>query len=137
MTRPNKLDDVSVAIGQIQAEIKTLFKRADEDRDTQKGHHEANQQAMGQLRDGTQSAIGELRGTATKHYDQTTRALEDLTREVKALTARPPAEIGGMSRGRLALLASIGLVTLWIIGRLIEAGFSWLITHLLNMKFGG
>ena len=117
-----KLDDISLAIGQIQSDIKTLFKRADEDRAEQDERHKANQDSMGETRQATQKAIAELR--------------DAIGREVRAAIASAPP-VTPMSRTRLAVLASIGLVTLWLIGRMIEAGLSWVIEHFLNMKFGG
>ena len=70
---------VSQDIGKIQSSITTLFKRADEDRNTQLRQHEANQQSMGQLRESTQKAIAELRQTATDRYGGMERALDGLT----------------------------------------------------------
>ena len=119
---PGKLDEISLAIGQIQSDIKTLFRRADEDRAEQDERHRANQDAMGETRDATQKAIGELR--------------QAIRGEVRAAMAGATPSMP-MTRTRLAVLASVGLVTLWVIGRVIEAGFSWVITHFLNLKFGG
>jgi hypothetical protein len=148
---------VSQDIGRIQSSLVTLFKRADEDRVTQRHHHEANQLSMGEFRQSTQKAISELKDTASKRYEGIERALDGLTSELRdhaaAVSRIQAAEAkkleirdaraaasdvsAQMSRNRLVALAGLGLLTLWIVGRLLEAGMTWMVGHFLGMKFGG
>lgn len=148
---------VSKDIGNIQSSLITLFKRADEDRETQRSNHQANQQSLGELRNGTQKAIAELRRTATARYGRMERALDGLTGELRHHAAtvsriqaaeakaieRRSAERAAteatseMSRNRLMALAAVGLLAIWLVGRLLEAGLTWMVGHFLGMKFGG
>lgn len=125
----NKLDDISVEIGEIRSSLKTLFNRAQEDRQQQQRNHDANQQAIGDLRDGTQKAISELAQTATHRWEETTDALRNLTTKLQehadaVSNMKPEIRDLKISRGRLAALASVGLLALWVIGRALEAGIS-------------
>lgn len=104
--------DISRAIGNMESSIKNIEKRAEEDRELQNTRHSENQDALQKLGD-------ELK----KH----------------AVQVQMPhlAQGEAISRIRLATLASVGLVTLWIVGRALEAGLGWFIERVLHMKFGG
>src|SRR5271170_7081017 len=73
---PARLDDLSVAIGDIQSSLRTLFKRADEDRDIQTERHAANQEAISELRQAMQRSNSELRRDATERWNGATTAIE-------------------------------------------------------------
>lgn len=156
---PNKLDGLSVAIGDIQSSLRTLFKRADEDRDTQAKRHEANQKAIGDLRNDMQSANSELRQSAVERWDgataaidrvaeiATTRddtmtvALNDLSRELKEhsdVVANMEPKINSLQMGRAKLwtLASVGLFFLSALGWATLEGLKWIFTFGIK-KFGG
>jgi hypothetical protein len=133
---PGKLDEISAAIGELRSSVVTLFRRADEDRrktDQDRLRVEEDRRKQEQRHNDNQRAMAQMRETSATAHAELRKALEDLTREIRA---SPPPQIGAMSRGRMMALATVGLVTLWIIGRVLESAFSWLIAHFLNMKFG-
>ena len=157
--RPSGLDELSVAIGDIQASIRSLFKRADEDRDTQAKHHVANQLAIGALRGDMQTANSELRQSAierwqgaeaaidrvaeiaTKRDDEMKSALSDLARELKehsdvVANMEPKIATLQLSRGRLAGLAAVGMLALTVVARAIEMGITQLVAFAFR-KLGG
>jgi hypothetical protein len=154
-----RLDDLSVAIGNIQSSLQTLFKRADEDRETQARRHDANQKAIGDLRNDMQSANSELRRSAVERWDGATAAIErvaqvattrddtmtaalaDLSRELKehsdvVANMEPKITSLQISRGKIAALAGVGILSLWVIGQAAEAGFNQLLAWAFK-KFGG
>jgi chromosome segregation ATPase len=145
---PGRLDELSVAIGEIKASLRTLFQRAEEDRAQRAREHADNQRALGGLRQDTQKAIGELRQVATDRYSETTKAVEGFTEELgelrqelrnhAAAVSNMQPQIASLqtSRGRLATFAAIGVLALWAVGRAIEAGISQ-IAGMIFKKFGG
>jgi hypothetical protein len=143
---------LSILVGEFRSSLRTLFNRADEDRRIARHNQEATLKAFGELRDGTQRSIAELRRAAAEHYDTTAASVDGLRRDLQAQAAAvseirnasaaapeqlPQIAAAQLSRGKIAALASIGLVTLWIIGRVLEAGLTWAVGHLLGLKFGG
>lgn len=129
------------ALGGFRSDIKTLFQRATEDRIEREREHRENQQAMGEMRQGMQAAMAELRDTASRRYEETTHAVADLTEQVKSqgeklddhARAVTALQIG---RGKLAALALVGFAALTVLMWAIEAGFQWLVTHGLKKLFG-
>jgi methyl-accepting chemotaxis protein len=110
---------------------------------------------MGEIAKSTAGSISELRQSATKHWDETGAAIERLSNVTKDLARK----IGDQSlkldehaatvseqqktistlqigRGKLAFLASIGVLAITAIGWAIEAGIQWFAEHVLRMKFG-
>lgn len=157
--RPSGLDDLSVAIGDIQASLRSLFKRADEDRDTQARQHIANQLALGAMRNDMQTANSELRQSAVERWQQATVAIDrvadiatarddemkvaiaDLGHQLAEHSAavsniKPQITSLQMSRGRLAALATTGVLALWVVARAIEMGINQLV-GLVVRKLGG
>jgi hypothetical protein len=120
MTPP--LDEINRAIGGLEAQVDGLISRAEEDRAARDKDHAENQLAMGELRASTQGAITEMR-------QQIKQAVEELTGEVR----RNGNDYFG--KGKLAMMAMLGLVTFWFIGHIFEAGVEWLITHFVNLNF--
>jgi hypothetical protein len=120
MTPP--LDEINRAIGSLEAQVNSLSDRAEEDREARDKDHAENKKAMGEMRDATQVAIAEMR-------KQIKEAVEGLTVEVR----RNGNDYFG--KGKLAVMAMIGLVTFWFIGHIFEAGVEWLITHFVNLNF--
>ena len=47
---------------------------------------------------------------------------------------RPQIDAMHVSRSKLVVLASLGLFTLWVLGRAMEAGITWVVMHFLNIK---
>ena len=157
--RPSGLDELSVAIGDIQASLRSLFKRADEDRDTQVRQHVANQLAIGSLRQDMQTANSELRQSAIERWKDATIAIEHVAEiatarddvmkmaisdlghqlaEHSAAVANMKPQITSlqMSRGRLAALAATGVLALWVVARAVEMGINQLV-GLVFRKLGG
>ena len=127
----SRLDELSRVIGAIEKSVDDLTSRAAEDRDIQAKRHEDNQRAIRLMEE-----------ASTKNNGETKSAIDALTRELKvhALSVQgiqPQISALQVSRSRMALLASIGLLVLWGVGRGIEAGLGWMIEKLLRMKFGG
>jgi hypothetical protein len=154
-----RLDDLSVAIGDIQSSLRTLFKRADEDREDQAKRHAANQEAIGELRQTLQLSNSELRQSAVDRWNAATAAIEqvakiatarddtmttalaDLSRELKehsdvVANMEPRITSLQISRGKLAALAGVGILSLWVIGQAAEAGFNQLLAWAFK-KIGG
>lgn len=131
-----QFDEMSRAIGVIENAVEELKNRATEDREVGDKRHQQNQDAINDLK----QSSGRTK-TALDHLASETKgAIDKLVAEVKRqVTITPPAPLPQVqaSRGKLYALASIGLVTLWLLGRLIESGVGWAFTKLLNMKFGG
>jgi hypothetical protein len=129
-------DEISRAVGVIENAVAELKDRASEDREVGDRRHQQNQDAINELKQtgaGTKSALDHL-------ASETKGAIDRLTSEMKRqVTVTPPAPLPQVqaSRGRLYALASVGLVTLWIVGRAIESGVGWAVEKLLKMKFGG
>ena len=107
---PGKLDQISHAIGTIEAAIHELQRRADEDRET-RDHWFAESRA----------AIAAL----TQKLDQHAAAVEMLRPAVAALE---------LSRSKLTAWASIGLAGVvvfgWIVEALVKAAAAWAWSHL-------
>lgn len=138
---PGKLDEISRAIGAIETSVKAQDKRSDEDRDLANHRHNENQKAIGDLRQDTQRAISELSHTASDRWEDTTNTLNELRRDLLAhaaavSTIQPQVAALQLSRGRLALLASIGLIA---VSAILEAAKAFLAAALAwgFKKFGG
>lgn len=120
---PSRLDDLSVKIGEITADVRELKRRASEDRNLANARHAENQEAMAELRQSTASAIAEFR-------QETTKALETLTKKLD----RESVTTLSAPRLRLVALAAIGASTLvllgWIIDAAVKAGVTWVLAHL-------
>jgi DNA helicase IV len=72
-----ELDPLSVAVGEFKSAMRTLFRRADEDREIGERRHTANQDRLGELSQSTSVAISELRRTAETHWEKTQEKIED------------------------------------------------------------
>ena len=77
-----------------------------------------------------------------KLLEANTKAIGDLTAVVKTLAdsvafMRPVVDSVAVTKGRLALLASVGFGIVVAIGWLLEAGLKWAIAWVLKAKFGG
>lgn len=138
---PARLDELSLTIGTIKADVKELQRRAQEDREahavdrtTHARFHAENQERMGAIAQETQKAIGELRTTADARWTETGRALERLTIAVGGM--QPQISNLQASRTRILTLASIGLLALWVLGHAIEAGLRQMV-EIAFKKFGG
>ena len=150
------LGDVNKTLGQFSSDIRTLYKRADEDREERRREqqerreeHAENQVRMGEIAQAAASSISELRRTATKRWDETGSAVEKLSGKIDGLSdkldehaatvSRQQKTISAlqMGRGKLLFLASIGGLAIIVIGWAVESGFQWLIEHFLKTKFGG
>jgi dsDNA-specific endonuclease/ATPase MutS2 len=147
---PTKIDEISFKLGTIESSIEALEKRAEQDRERaeqylqlQTERHSENQEGLAQIRNHTQAAISEANKTVAEYYAKTNAQLEGISKELRdhaaavASMRTAGSQIDAMSRSKLALLASVGLVALWIIGHAIEAGLTWLVGYLLKAKFGG
>ena len=129
-------------IGEFREAIKALKVRGQEDRDRAERRHSDLQAMIGDLRQTTSASIAEQRRVESEHWDKTTSGLEALSEAVGGHGAKLDAHarlLGSLqsSRGRLMILASIGGLTLLVIGRAIEDGAQWVFDHLLRIKFGG
>jgi chromosome segregation ATPase len=145
---PSRLDDLSVAIGDIKASLRTLFERGREDREQRSRDHRDNQRALGELRQDTQRAISELQQTATNRYSETTRAVEGFTAELGELrqelrnhaaavtNMQPQIQSLQVSRGKLVTLAGVGVLALWLVAKAIELGVQQIFAWAFK-KFGG
>jgi prefoldin subunit 5 len=110
---PGKLDEISQAIGALQAGIGAL--------------------ATGMER--IETSIADNRTLQSTRHGENRRDIEALQREVQRLQTLVAAlQLG---RGKLALLAGVGFIALTVFVWAIEAGFQWFIGHVLKMKFGG
>lgn len=138
---PGRLDEISRAIGAIETSVRAQDKRSDEDRDLANRRHNENQSAIGDLRQDTQRSMSELSQTATERWNHTTEVLNELRRDLLAHAAavssiQPQVAALQITRGRLIMLASIGLVAVSVI---IEAAKAFLAATLAwaFKKFGG
>jgi hypothetical protein len=127
----HEIDDLSLTIGEIKTSVKALERRAEEDRRLSEKRHDDNQSAIRQVErqnDATSRAIGDL-----------SKTLEALIKKFDAhvLSVQPQLAAALGSRARLTALASIGLIALLAIGKLIETGATWLVQHFISIKFGG
>lgn len=119
--------EISRAIGAIEASIKNIELRATEDRKLQNKRHDDNQAAIERL-ESTENDTKNAVATLTKELRQQALTVSGMQPQISSLQ---------VSRTRLATLASLGLLTLWFVGRALEYGAQWLIEHLFKIKFGG
>jgi outer membrane murein-binding lipoprotein Lpp len=105
---PGKLDQISHAIGMIEAAIRELQRRADEDR-------EARDRWFAESR----AAIAGL----TQKIDQHAAAVEVLRPAVAALE---------LSRSKLAAWASIGFAGVVVFGWIVEAAVKWALARIFS-----
>ena len=156
------LSEFNKTIGEFSSDIKTLYRRAAEDREERKREHAENQARMGEIAQSAAASIAELRRTATKRWDETGQAVERLSDETKELSrkiddqsrklddqslkldehaatvSQQQKTISGlqMGRGKLAFLASVGVLALTVIGFAAQEAFKWIIAFAFK-KFGG
>jgi hypothetical protein len=105
---PGKLDEISRAIGSIETSVRELQRRADEDREIRDRWHTENLAAIAAL---------------TQKLDQHATAVEAMRPVVAALE---------LSRSKLAAWASIGFVSVMVLGWLVEATVKWAISWALG-----
>jgi hypothetical protein len=103
-----KLDEISRAIGSLEtavtglgSDIQDVKLSIDRNREVQSVRHKENRQDIAELK-------RDVREQGEK--------LEQHGNSVSALQ---------VSRGKLMTLASVGLLTLWLVGRAIEAALQW------------
>ena len=141
-----ELDPLSVAVGEFKSAMRTLFKRADEDREIQARRHDANQQRLGELSQSTALAISELRQTASDHWDKTQDKIEGLSRKLDehaATVAANAVTVAAMQptvaavnawRAKLAAWGSVAFFILIILGwaaeAAIKAAFAWAVAKI-------
>src|SRR6185437_7932370 len=139
----NKLDEISEAIGGLRAAVRELIRRADRSDETGESRHRENQSALGDMRQGMQVAISDLRDASNRRYEETAHAIAELTLEVKSqgdkleehargIGTRPDLAALSIGRGKLMLLAGLGMVTLTLLGWALQFSFQWLIQQLLK-----
>lgn len=147
--------DIQKDLGGFQSDIKTLFKRSDDDRlerqydrAEREREHNQNQEAMAELRQNTSASIAELRDAASKRWGEVTSLMETLTVKVDyqsrkleehaATVASNASTIAALQIGRtkLVALASVGLFSLMAIGWAAQEAIKWAITVWFK-KFGG
>jgi hypothetical protein len=145
------LSDFNKTIGGFSSDIRTLYRRAAEDRDERKREHNENQARMGEIAQSTATSISELRQAATKRWDETGQAVERLSEETKELArkiddqTRALAEhattvsqqqktIAGLQigRGKLVFLASVGMFALTAVGWAAQEGIKWVFAFALK-----
>jgi hypothetical protein len=100
---PGKLDQISHAIGTLEAAIQELQRRADEDRAIRDDWHAESRAAIAAL---------------TRKLDRHAAAVDLLRPAVAALE---------LSRSKLATLASIGFAGVVVFGWIVEAAVKWAI----------
>src|SRR5690349_14582466 len=134
---PGKLDDISEAIGQLRAQLAEVMRRQDHRDLAVEQHHKENQESARLMRTDMQGALSELRDTANKRYEESVHAMADLTLEVKGQgdkldeharevkRMQPQIAALQMGRGKLAILAAIGVGALAVVVWAIEAGVHW------------
>lgn len=134
-----KLDEISEAIGRLRTAVDMISTSMMENRRVQDKRHSDNQEAFAEIRQSTQQAVSELRQVAADRYSDTTRALEKLSFELRehaeaVATIRPQLTALQVGRARLVLLASVGLLAIFVIGRALEtglqAGVTWIFQHM-------
>ena len=149
------LGDFNKTLGEFSSDIKTLYRRAAEDRDERRREHSENQERMGEIAQSAAASIAELRQTATKRWDETGQAVERLSDETKELTrkiddqsrkldehaatvSQQQKSISGLQlgRGKLLFLASVGMFALTAVGWAAQEGIKWAFAFVLK-KFGG
>lgn len=116
-----KLDEISLAIGDLQASVRGLQgdignveRRMDDERAIRQREHSDNQTAFGGLRQDLARAIAELRG--------------EIRTAINGNGAHPAA----MTPPRIAALASIGVATIAALVWSLEAGIKWLVNWMLS-----
>jgi hypothetical protein len=157
--RMAELDPLSVAVGEFKSAMRTLFRRADEDREIAERRHQANQQRMGEISQSTASAISELRRTASDHWDKTQAKIDDhwdktlakidgLERKLDAhasVVAANTEQVEAMQptfaavkawRAKLAAWGSVAFFFLILLGWIAEAAIKAAVAWALA-KFGG
>lgn len=105
---PGKLDEISRAIGSLEASVLELQRRIDENRELQAHRHADNSAA--------------LRALAAK-LDQHAASVEMIRPTVAALE---------LSRSKLATWASIGFAVAVLAGWVIEAAIKWAVGRILS-----
>ena len=110
-----------------------------ENRKVQDKRHSDNQESFSEIRQSTQQAVSELRQVAADRYSDTTRALEKLSFELRehaeaVSLIRPQVAALQVGRTRLLLLASVGLLAIFVVGRALETalqtGMTWIFNHM-------
>ena len=107
MATPGKLDQISRAIGSLEASVRELQRRMDENRTLQAKQHDDNAAAM--------------RALAAK-LDAHAAAMEIMRPAVAALE---------LSRVKLATWASIGFAVVVVAGWVVEAAVKWAAARVL------
>jgi hypothetical protein len=128
---PGKLDEISRAIGAIETSVKAQDDRSKEDREERLREHRENQNRMGEIAQSTAASIAELSRTASQRWEETCRELASLRTAVTgqghkldehaaAVSAiQPQVAALQLSRGRLVMLAAVGLIA---ISAILKAG---------------
>ena len=103
-----KLDEISRAIGTLEASVRELKRRMDENLKLQTRRHADNSAALREL---------------AEKLDQHAAAVAMITPTVAALE---------LSRSKLATWASIGLAAVMVLGWVVEAGVKWAVSSVLS-----
>lgn len=117
---PGKLDEISRLLGSIETSIGELARRAREDRTQRDREHQENQQGIAGVKDALEQR--------SRKFDEFARKTD---RRISALELLPSGGLQ-MSRGRLAVLASIGLGVVVMAGWIIQAGVGWAVQWMLK-----
>ena len=124
-----ELLNVRQALGKFNSDITTLYKRAEEDRKAVERRHNENQTAFGELREGTQKAISEMR-SAIGELQRDLRQHADSVTALRAVRGSMPK-----LSPRIAFYATIGFGTLLLLGVMFDAairyGINWLLAKWL------
>ncbi|MGA8078937.1 MAG: hypothetical protein WB868_16305 [Xanthobacteraceae bacterium] len=111
----SKLDEISVAIGELRNGVKEINRRMDENRELQTQRHLENQTGIGQL-------SAQVREQGDK-LDQHAAAVDLMQPTVAALE---------LSRSKIATWASIGISIVVVLGWMFEALIKWAIAWILE-----
>ena len=110
------LGDFNKTLGEFSSDIKTLYRRAAEDRDERRREHSENQERMGEIAQSAAASIAELRPTATQRWDETGQAVERLSDETKELTR---------ARSTISPASSMSMPPRYRSNKRASAAYSW------------